>query len=332
MHEPPIEPEGLVPCFAEHAGPDPRAGRWMQASAPADEEGVGVPTELPPVVDAHVHVFPDRLFAAIWAWFDRHAWPVRYKLEAPRVVEFLLSRGVERLVLLHYAHKPGIARAMNRFVAELAATDQRLWGLATVYPGEPGARLLLEEAFDAGLLGVKLHCHVQGLAADDDALRDVYETAAARGRPVVIHAGREPRSPHYPVDPYAICSAERVGRVLADHPTLELCVPHLGADEYGAYEELLERHDNLWLDTTMVLAEYFPGPVPRRLLEVRPDRVLYGSDFPNLPFAWDRELQKLTAMRLPEAALAALLGENAQRLYGPQPPAAGARRDAAASI
>lgn len=313
--------ESLCPCLAalgSAGGPPPPGARssWMPAPALHDAEGIALPKELPPVVDAHVHVFPDKLFEAIWRWFDQYGWPIRYKLKAPAVIEHLLSRGVAGLVLLHYAHRPGIARGLNAFVAELAATDERLIGLATVYPGEPDARALLEEAFDAGLRGVKLHCHVQGLPPDDEAYAEIFEVAAARRRPVVIHAGREPYSPHYPVDPYTICGADRIDHVLRDHPGLQLCVPHLGADEYDGYERLLERHENLWLDTTMVLADYFPSPVPRRLLDSRPERILYGSDFPNLPFAWDRELGKIAQLGLKEERLVALLSSNAMALYG----------------
>ena len=36
-------------------------------------------------------------------------------------------------------------------------------GLATVLPGEEGAAKILTDAFDTGLRGVKLHCHVQKL-------------------------------------------------------------------------------------------------------------------------------------------------------------------------
>jgi predicted TIM-barrel fold metal-dependent hydrolase len=114
-----------------------------------------------------------------------------------------------------------------------------------------------------------------------------------------------------------MCGAERIARALTDWPKLKICVPHLGADEYPAYEKLLERFDNLWLDTTMVLAEYFPFPVPVRLLRARPERVLYGTDFPNIPYAWDRELKKIRSFGLPEPDLAGLLGANALSLYGP---------------
>ena len=56
-------------------------------------------------------------------------------------------------------------------------------------------------------------------------------------------------------------------------------------------------------------------PVPRRLYEARPERVIYGTDFPNLPYAWDREVRHLAAMKLPDHTLAAILGQNALRLF-----------------
>ena len=36
-----------------------------------DPEGAGIPASSPPVIDAHVHLFPDVLFEAIWQWFDQ---------------------------------------------------------------------------------------------------------------------------------------------------------------------------------------------------------------------------------------------------------------------
>ncbi len=253
----------LAPCAAEHAG-------FLAKPLPAldDEEGARVPDALPPIVDAHVHLFPDRLFAAVWRWFDRWGWPVRYRLDAPEVVRHLLTRGVEHMVALHYAHKPGIADGLNRFMADVCRAEPRLSGVATVFPGEPDACGVLERGFALGLCGVKLHCHVQCVGPDDPSLREIYALCAERDLPLVMHAGREPAGPGYACNPHALCSADRVERVLGDFPRLRLCVPHLGMDEYDAYERLLERFDNLWLDTTMAVAEYFPGPPPLRLLQV----------------------------------------------------------------
>jgi predicted TIM-barrel fold metal-dependent hydrolase len=308
--------EALLATFAQRSEP------WMsQPGAPrpavGDAEGKRVDAGLPPVTDAHVHVFPDRVFQAIWAWFDRHGYPVRYQLPAPEVARFLLDRGVARVVLLHYSHRPELARSFNAFVAALAAGDPRLVPLGTVLPGEPDAEAIIREAAALGLRGIKLHCHVQGFAPDAPEVSPVWRTCEALGLPVVIHAGREPYSPAYPVDTRAVCGVERMERVLTAHPRLRVCVPHLGADEVGGYVRLLERHDNLWLDTTMMLARFFPVEVPDSVLQARPERILYGSDFPNIPYAWDRELGDLGARRLGDEVRAGILGGNAEAFFAP---------------
>ena len=96
----------------------------------------------------------------------------------------------------------------------------------------------------------------------------------------------------------------------------ERIAPHLGADEYDAYAALLERHEHLWLDTTMAVAGYLPGPPPMELVRRHADRLLYGTDFPNIPYAWDRELHRLLALPLTEAQRAKLFWGNACALFG----------------
>ncbi len=283
-----------------------------------DEEGESTPADLPPVIDAHVHLFPTPLFEAIWRWFDQHGWPIRYRLHAEAVIEHLRRRGVRHVLGLMYAHKAGMSRGLNAWMADLSRSRADVTGFATVLPGEPGAAAILDEAFDQGLWGVKLHCHVQCFAVDDPVLRPLYELCEARGRPMVIHAGREPKSPAYACDPHALCDVSRVERVLAAHPRLRLCVPHLGIDEVRGYGRLLERYDNLFLDTTMTLSRYFPNDDSDcwELVRARPDRILYGTDFPNIPYAWDRELKLLAAEKLSAEALTGLLGKNAAAFLG----------------
>ena len=78
---------------------------------------------------------------------------------------------------------------------------------------------------------------------------------------------------------------------------------------------MLERHDNLWLDTTMAIADYLPGENPIRMIEARPSRIMYGTDFPNLPYAWDREVKKILGHDLNEEARALVLGGTARTLF-----------------
>ena len=84
----------LAPCLATHPpAASASSDAWLShGPMPAldDEEAPALSRDLPPVVDAHVHLFPDRMFAAIWAWFDAHGWPIRHRLPAPAVDDEVL--------------------------------------------------------------------------------------------------------------------------------------------------------------------------------------------------------------------------------------------------
>ena len=286
----------------------------------ADREGDTIPAGLPTVIDAHVHVFPGKIFQAVRQWFDQHAWRIRYQLTTAQIFDFLLSRGVDHIVALQYAHLPGIARDLNRYMVDQCQRHPgRITGLATVFPGEADAAGILAEAFAAGLAGMKLHAHVQCFNVDAPETRLLFDVCQTHRKPVVIHYGKEPKSPAYRCDPYEICSAQRLEQVLIDFPQLRICVPHLGFSETQSYRQLLDTYENLWLDTTMVIGDYFSLPEPVDLQNYRLDRVMYGSDFPNIPYAWDRELKQLKDMHLNADRLERLLSRNAAAFFGISP-------------
>lgn len=268
------------------------------------------------IIDSHVHLFPPRTFDAIWRWFDRHAWNIQYRLYAEDVLEHLAGCGIDRAVGLCYSHVPGMARDLNRFMADLAhAHPGLLIPLGTVLPGEPDAERIVDEALSLGLRGFKIHCHVQKLGPDDPRLDPIYARAAAAHVPVVIHAGRQPHFEAYGADIQAICSAAATRRALERHPQLAMIVPHLGMDEERDYFALLAEFPNLYLDTTMVLSGYFGRGADPTLLERHADRILYGTDFPNIPYAWDRELRWLER-NVSENTRKKICGTNARPLFG----------------
>ena len=281
-----------------------------------DQEGSNVPAGLPLVIDAHVHISPRGIFSAIRKWFDENAWHIRYQLTSSEIFEFLLSRGVKHIVALQYAHKPGIARQLNNYMAEKCREyDHRVAGMATVFPGENNAEKILQEAFDFGLTGLKLHAHVQCFDMNGEEMNCLYECCQINKKPIVMHIGREPKSTAYGCDPYQLCSVEKLETVLKNFPDLKICVPHMGFDEISAYREMIERYDNLWLDTTMVITDYFPIEEKITLGHYRSDRIMYGSDFPNIPYAWDRELKELKAADISREALEKISYKNAAEFF-----------------
>ena len=291
----------------------------LEANLPMmnDDEGNAVPSALTQVMDAHVHIFPGGIFSAIWKWFDAHAWRIRYQMTSSELLSFLLSRGIHHIVALQYAHKPGIARTLNQYMAQKCLEfPGEVTGLATVFPGEEEAENILQEAFDMGLKGVKLHAHVQCFDMNSDSMNRLYECCRTNRKPMVMHVSREPKSPAYKCDPYELCSADKLEAVLKDFPGLKICVPHLGFDEIGAYKTLIEKYDTLWLDTAMTITDYFPIENSVSLNQYRPDRLMYGSDFPNIPYAWDRELKVILGADISRDTLKKICWQNGVDFFG----------------
>ncbi len=268
------------------------------------------------IVDAHVHLHPDRLAEAIRRWFDTHAWDIRYRTGVDEAVRTLLEFGVDRMVALPYVHKPGIARALNEFTLEVARRHPQVIPCCTVYPGEDGDEEILAEALSGPFRGVKIHSHVMKIAPDDPRLDPVWRASAQYRKPVVIHCGPEPAIPGYGVDPRTVSGADRLRRALDRFPDAVVIVPHLGFDHTEQFEAMLEAYPNLYLDTTMVIGGWFDRQPDVATLRRRPDRILFGTDYPNIPYAWDRELRALRALGLPAADEERILSENALRLFG----------------
>ncbi len=269
------------------------------------------------MIDVHTHLHPPKLFAAIRRWFaERSDWDIASQPSEPHdVAAVLRAHGVERFVFCSYAHKPGMARDLN---AWLAQTSRDLGGyglpLATVHLDDPEYVREAFDAFDDGCIGLKLHEDVQRLAVDDPRFAPVFEEMARRNGFLLVHAGPIP----WRFD--AGAGIARIARVLEAHPNLHVVVAHFGAPDSLGYFELMKHHRHLYLDTTMVFAPGSPMgegadyPAFAAAIAMHPDRVVYGTDFPNIPYAYESEARGVAALGLEPAILHAVLRENGARL------------------
>jgi predicted TIM-barrel fold metal-dependent hydrolase len=66
----------------------------------------------------------------------------------------------------------------------------------------------------------------------------------------------------------------------------------------------------------MAVGGYFEGQPSIEVLEPFGDRVLFGTDFPNLPYPYRQELDALRASSLSARVLDDILWRNAFRLFG----------------
>lgn len=276
-----------------------------------------------PLIDFHTHFFPDRLMDALWRWFETHAWPIQYKQYADQAVATLRAHGVTRAVSLHYPHQSGMAESLNEWARRLGEKyPDFIVPFGSLHPDDRDKENILRTCFERyGFQGLKFHCHVQKFSPDDPRMAPVYELSQALDRIVLIHCGNGPHFKERPTQGYgydvtALSGADRFEKVIRKYPKLRFVVPHLGFEEMDRFVGMLKDYPNLHLDTTMAIGGFFPNPVQREWFSENADRLIFGTDFPNIPYPWDRELQALRALELDSQAEAKILHDNAAGLLG----------------
>jgi len=271
-----------------------------------------------PIIDVHTHLYPERLFAAVRRWFGERGWHCRYPTGPEEVAAELRARGVERFWFFNYAHKPGMARDLNRWNAETAARLPGALALGTVHPADDDLMAISGEAVDRlGLPGFKLHLDVQRFALDDPRLDPFLSFVEERGRVLVVHGGTAASffdSGLVGIAPFR--------RALRKHPRLRVIAAHMGAYEVMEFLALTREYEGVHLDTCFCFRNDH-GPRPPfscgvdydiEALSAARDRILFGSDFPNIPFDWEKEVDELLRLDLDEAFYRKVFHENARAL------------------
>ena len=95
----------------------------------------------------------------------------------------------------------------------------------------------------------------------------------------------------------------------------------MGTPEYAEFFQLALRHRNVHLDTTMAFTDFLErlAPYPPELLEqlaAHPERVVLGTDFPNIPHPYAHQLSALVRLGLGDEWLRAVCYDNGARLLG----------------
>lgn len=275
------------------------------------------------LVDFHTHFFPDRLFEAIWRWFETRSWPIHYKKYADDLIACLKKEGVTHAVSLHYPHKKGMARSLNEFAYQLGRKYPGfLIPFGSLHPDDDDKEEILKECFENfGFKGIKIHCHVQKVAPNDRRMEPIYNICGKYKKIILIHCGTGPNFKANPAGAYGYDVTKITGvrlfeKVLQKFPATPFVVPHMGYEEIESFVNLLPHHPYLYLDTTMVLSEFFPVDFRKEWLLTYPDRFLFGTDFPNIPHEWKKEKVKIQSLNLGKEVENQIFYTNAAQLLG----------------
>ncbi|SOJ52567.1 hypothetical protein MSIMFB_00081 [Mycobacterium simulans] len=275
---------------------------------------------LPGIVDVHTHFMPKQVMDKVWRYFDDagplvgRQWPIAYRSDEEHRLETLRAFGVRAFTSLVYPHKPQMATWLNQWAMAFAEMTPDCLHTATLYP-EPGVEVYVRQAVDAGARLFKAHIQVGCYDPADPLLDTAWGVIEDAAVPVVIHCGSGPVPGKHP-------GPEPVTALLKRHPRLCLVVAHMGMPEYTDFLDLADRYDGVRLDTTMAFTPFveetmpFPKSEYRRLRD-HADHILFGSDFPNIPYGFIDAMRVLT--RLPgidDVWLRKVFYDNAARLFG----------------
>jgi predicted TIM-barrel fold metal-dependent hydrolase len=275
---------------------------------------------LPGIIDVHTHFMPKNVMDKVWQYFDSQGpligreWPITYRADEQHRMATLRAFGVRRFTSLVYPHKPDMAAWLNQWAVDFARNTPDCLATATFYP-EAEAKRYVAHAIGAGAQIFKVHIQVGSFDPNDPLLDEVWGMIEDAAVPVVIHCGSGPVPGEY-------TGPERVAKLLTRYPRLVLIIAHMGMPEYSQFLDMAEQFDEVRLDTTMAFTPFVESTMPfppadRDRLYALGERILFGSDFPNIPYTYADALQYVVDLPgIDDTWRRNVLHDNAARLFG----------------
>lgn len=259
------------------------------------------------IIDAHCHVWPDRIAATVLAGRPADL-DARHDGTIAGLRRTMDVAGIDRAVCLGVAHAARTVQRTNEFIGSIDRT--RFVPFGTVHP-ELSPAVNLKSLQDNGISGVKLHPLFQDLSLADPRVVDIAAALAQADITVITHVGAGGDA-----DANDRGSPRSLRALLDAVPGLRVIACH-----FGGYHRLDEAED-LLVGSRAVLETSWPpstaGLDPARIREIiarhSAGRVVYGSDWPMTDPA--AEIAAIRALGLPSEDEAAVLGGNLATLLG----------------
>ncbi len=206
--------------------------------------------------------------------------------------------------------------AANRWACSVASTRSQFSIFVAADPavlgGEPGAAHLSQMVERYGAKGVKIHPVVQQFKPDDSRMYPIYRTCIELGLPVLSHSGPSR-------DGTSWAEPASFANLLRAFPQLVLILAHLGGGAWRQTAAFASTFKSVFFDLSEIIAWAGAPKAPSReelarlILDIGPERVILGTDFPWYDLARTAELVQDLPLVIDDHK-AAILGANAARI------------------
>jgi len=276
-------------------------------------------------IDFHTHLFPPEIrdhrakFCARDRWFDQ-----LYRNPGVGIacVEDLIAEmdasGVDASVTFTFGWTDqGLIEETNSYIIDaMRRYPRRIYGMAVIQP-LAGTRAVreLERCAQSGMIGLgELMPHGQGYRLSDIQLLTPLIEVVRHYQLIVLSHCSEPLGHIYPGK--GDVSLPDIVAFLTAFPDIRFVAAHWGGGLpfYTLMPEIQRITERVWYDTAATIYLYRSAIFPIVASIIGADRILFGSDYGLLPQR--RVIDHIAQSGLDSAAIAQILGGNAQQLLG----------------
>jgi predicted TIM-barrel fold metal-dependent hydrolase len=232
-------------------------------------------------------------------------------LSPAQLVELMDNAGVDRVMLSAW-HRPGKWVIRNNTIAEFVRQfPQRFVGVAAVNLEKPveAVRELERAVLELGFKALRVVPWLWNRPPNDKFYFPLYVKCIELDIPFCTQVGHTgplmPSEPGRPV-PY-------LDEVALIFPELRIVAGHIGHPWTDEMIGVAWKHEHVYIDTSAHAPRYYPPQLVHYLKTYGQDKVLFGTNFPQL--SWEKCVQQVHAMNLPEEIQTKFLGGNARRVF-----------------
>ncbi len=275
-------------------------------------------------IDFHTHIFPPTISLDREAYLSKdntfrtlYSKPRTKLATAEDLIKAMDEDGVSKSVILNIGwNSDELIKETNDYLLESAHKyKDRLIPFCCVNPALPSAAQELRRCANAGAKGVgELHQDTQGFdLGDAHTMAPVMSVADEFGLPVIVHSS-EPVGHQY--DGKGKSTPELLMRFISNFPDSKIVCAHWGGGLpfYALMPEVAADLKNVYFDTSVSPFLYTRNIFTVVPQLVRPEQILFGSDFPLMKP--NRLKLQMESVGMRKDTMEAILGGNAEKLLG----------------
>ncbi len=259
------------------------------------------------IIDIHTHAWPDKVSLKAKETLEAH-YTVKFTGDptVKTLLNYMDKNKIDLSVICAVASRPEQVVSINNWLFSLK--EPRIKYFAALHPGYPQWKEELKRIREKSC-GIKLQPSFQEFFVDDEKVFPVYEEIQELGLCLLIHSGDE-------LTPEMVVRAtpKRILTVREKFPGLKIIAAHFGGfRHWGEVREHLLGKD-IYFDTSAFFGYLPDKEAVELILKHRPDRILFGTDFPIID--QKKDLDYLEKLKIGPELKEKILSGNARELLG----------------